>query len=142
MPPFDAVRLTYGALIETTPPADTEIGATPVTAPPPEDVTQVGQVKLPLTAFRTTGADAATANVPVPAMVGKKSEPEPAAACGTIDTVPLEDPPKLREPPTEPGTPRSGLVVNAGGVPARTEPAAPTIETCPVTGLIRRGADA
>lgn len=72
--------------MDTTPAALTATGACPVIAPPPELVTQVGQVKFPVVVLSTIGSDAVTAKVPVP--VGKVNVGVLAADCGTIVTVP------------------------------------------------------
>ena len=51
-------------VIETAPAALTATGAVPVIAPPPDDVTHVAHVRLPVVALRASGDEAPTANVP------------------------------------------------------------------------------
>ena len=77
-------------VIDTTPAALTATGACPVMAPPPDDVTQVGQVRTPVVALSTIGALALSASVPV--VVGHVIVGVPAADCGTIVMVPEDSP--------------------------------------------------
>src|SRR5574343_367722 len=137
MPPFDAVSETYGALMETTPAPETAIGAVPVIAPPPEDVTQVGHVRTPVAAFRTTGVVAPAAKVPL--VFGRVRVGVPAVACGVIVTVPLVEPASPSVPIAVPDTPSTGVREKAAGDPARTPPASPVMLACPVVASIVRG---
>src|ERR1700743_966930 len=107
MPPLAAVREPYGALIDTTPAADTAIGALPVIAPPPEDVTQVGHVRSPVVGYRTSGPEALTAKVPEG--FGRVSCGLPAVACAVIVAVPPDPPANHKVPCRLPGTPRTGV---------------------------------
>src|ERR1700743_503569 len=112
MPPLLAVSVVYGALMDTTPAALTLIGGVPVIAPPPLDVTHVGQVRLPVVGLRTNGALAPSASVPE--VVGSVRGGEPAVACAVIVAVPPEAPAKPKEPCDAPGTPSTGAVVADG----------------------------
>ena len=68
-------------VMETAPAAETAIGAVPVIAPPPEEVTHVAQVSVPVVALKASGEVAASASVPV--VLGKVTTIfEPATACG------------------------------------------------------------
>src|SRR5882724_6647851 len=148
MPPLLAVRLALvppklsanGVVRATTPAALTVIGAVPVIAPPPEDVTQVGHVRAPEEAPSTSGEVALTAKVP--AAAGRLMVTVPSApATGCTVTMPDVALPKPREPRV-PEAPRTGVLVKAGAAPARTPPDNPVIEACPVTALIASGAAA
>ena len=127
MPPFEAVSETYGALIETTPAALTLMGDVPVIAPPPLDVTQVGQVSVPVVALSTSGVVAFAASVPE--VFGKSSVGEPVAGCGLRMAVPLVAPAKPSWPVEVPGIPSTGAVVAEGtadeaeGLPRTVPPA-------------------
>ena len=78
----------------TTPAAETAMGAVPVIAPPPEDVTQVAQAIFPVAVVRTNGAEAVTAGVPED--VPQVTVGLPAVACATKVTVPLPLPGNCR----------------------------------------------
>lgn len=114
-----------GEVIDTTPAALTEIGAVPVIAPPPDEVTQVGHVKVPVVAESTSGLVEATAKVPE--AFGRVSVGVPATACAVMMAAPEVRPAKLRVPCTLPATPNTGVAeaVMVLAVPEiRTVPAA------------------
>ena len=68
-------------VMDTAPAALTAIGAVPVIAPPPDEVTQVAQVSVPVVALKASGDVAASATVPV--VLGSVSTIfVPATACG------------------------------------------------------------
>ena len=75
-------------------------------------VTQVGQVRTPVTAFNTSGLEAVLGKVPV--VLGRVKVGLPADACDTIVAVPEPEPAKPKVPPLVPGTPRTGVGVNLG----------------------------
>jgi len=117
MPPFDAVRLALrpplvngsGLVIETTPAALTEIGAVPLMAPPPLEVTQVAQAILPVVELIVSGTLALLTSVPL--VEGSVNVGVPAADCGVIVAVPEVSPASLSVPIESPGLPRVGAVV-------------------------------
>jgi hypothetical protein len=78
-------------VIDTAPAADTTTGAVPVIAPPPDEVTQVGQVKAPVVRLRINGEEALTANVPL--VFGSVRVGVLATAWATIEAEPLVAPP-------------------------------------------------
>ena len=103
----------------------------PLINAPPVPVTQVGQVRLPVTAFSTIGVDAPTAKVPL--VLGSVNVGLPAAVCGVTNTVPLPLPAKEIVPVDVPGMPNTGLledVPTAGLVPvlASTDPPLSTMD--------------
>jgi hypothetical protein len=70
---------------------------------------QVGHVRFPVVALRTTGADAVTANVPE--AFGRVRVGVPAVACGVIVAVPEVAPVNPSVPVDVPAIPSTGVVV-------------------------------
>ena len=136
--PAPASTWPAAPVIEIAPAPLTAPGAVPLMAPP-EVVTHVAHVRLPVAALSASGAEAPTAKVPV--VLGSVRVAVPAALWGVTVTVPEVAPEKASVPVLAPATPKDGVLVKAGPEPPSTWPAAPVIETLPVVLLRASGAE-